>query len=407
MTLSHCFKVRSFILTVALISGIGLGFAPPAFSQQNLYSYLIDTNNKTWTKLDLPQGGYADPGSARALNDFGQVTGELPTPTGPHAFITGPNGVGIRDLGIFLGADTTSGAVINNAGQVAGIAGDPTSGYTLDAFITGANGMDPKMLDDNSGDRAFPGGINEAGQVAVTISGKYSASAFITGPNGEGMRDIGDLGGINRWGIDADAAASGINETGQVVGYSDAVGKSGMAGGLHAFITGPNGMGMRDLGTLGGNYSSALGINDAGQVVGQSRLTAGDEPFHAFITGPDGMGMRDLGTLGGVASRARDINNVGQVVGDYYTVGDDYYSSHAFITGPNGEGMTDLNSLVDLPQGAILTHAIDINNNGQVIAWGSGPTTMIPEPETYALMLAGLGLIGFMAWRKKRVPYDR
>ena len=61
-------------------------------------------------------------------------------------------------------------------------------------------------------------------------------------------------------------SASGINNAGQVVG------EFGTAGGSsQAFITGPNGVGMTDLGTLGGGYfNSATGINDAGQVVGWS-----------------------------------------------------------------------------------------------------------------------------------------
>ena len=52
------------------------------------------------------------------------------------------------------------------------------------------------------------------------------------------------------------------------------------------------------LGTLGGNWSNASGINDAGQAAGYSHTAEGSQ--HAFITGPDGVEMRDLGTLGGV-----------------------------------------------------------------------------------------------------------
>ena len=69
----------------------------------------------------------------------------------------------------------------------------------------------------------------------------------------------------------------------------------------------------------------------------------------------------------------------------------------AFITGSDGEGMMDLNSLVDLPQEVTLVDAIGINNNGQVVA----TALIIPEPATYALMLAGLALMGIMVSRNK------
>ena len=66
------------------------------------------------------------------------------------------------------------------------------------------------------------------------------------------------------------------------------------------------------------------------------------------------------------------------------------------FTGPNGMGMTDLNSIADF-SGRDPSSAYGINNQGQVIAIA----TIVPESASYALMLGGLGLVGFMARSKK------
>ena len=62
----------------------------------------------------------------------------------------------------------------------------------------------------------------------------------------------------------------------------------------------------------------ASGINDAGQVVG-IRLLHWERDGHAFVTGPNGIGMRDLNSLVGVPAgvvlvEAIGINNAGQVI---------------------------------------------------------------------------------------------
>lgn len=77
-------------------------------------------------------------------------------------------------------------------------------------------------------------------------------------------------------------------------------------------------MGTTDFGTLGGNSSWAEGVNNAGQVVGKA-YTSNDATVHAFITGPNGVGMTDLNSLvnllaGAHLSEAIAINHHDQVL---------------------------------------------------------------------------------------------
>jgi probable HAF family extracellular repeat protein len=373
MIINHCFKAAGFALAGVL--SLAITCMPSALAQQEAIgpgTYIIDTSTGKMTRIEIGPWG-----SATAINDAGQVTGfSGALGGGGHGFITGHDGVGMRDLGT-LGGWGSRGYDISNTGQVTGVSGMPAPAGGEHAFITGSDGEGMRDLGTLKGNNSEGLAINDMGQVAGLL--KESRDAFITGPDGAGMRNLGNFGWNSR-------GPTGINNSGQVVGAVP----TGPHGLFHAFITGPDGHGVRDLGTLGGSFSGAGGINDAGQVIGWAQTAAPGAYYHAFITGPDGLGMRDLGTLTegqSSWSRAAGINDAGQVVGSSSDLAG---PAHGFVTGPDGNGMTDLNSLVDLPGGLYVTEARDINNLGQIIA------TIIPEPQSYAMLLAGLALLGFM-----------
>src|SRR5207244_3608057 len=94
----------------------------------------------------------------------------------------------------------------------------------------------------------------------------------------------------------------------------------------HAFFW--DGTTMRDLGTLGGNFSDALALNGAGQAAGTSTTASGDQ--HAFFW--NGTIMRDLGTLGGNLSVAVALNEAGQVAGYSTTASGDRHATRWTVT---------------------------------------------------------------------------
>jgi probable HAF family extracellular repeat protein len=207
--------------------------------------------------------------------------------------------------------------------------------------------------------------------------------------NGTTPTALSSLGGQS-------SEAHAINNAGQVAGdsyLSDETTK-------HATVW--NGTKPTDLGTLGGNSSVANDINNSARVSGYSYLT-GDSAYHATVW--DRTTATDLGTLGGKLSEAYAINDSGMVTGWSETSNG---SIHATLW--NGTTATDLNSFLGASAtkaGWVLERAYDINGNGWIVggAHNSGflLTPAVPEPETYALFMAGLGLMAGVISRRRKI----
>lgn len=392
-------------LTLTASSGIGVVISQPSYAA-TLYNI-----------TDLGNLGSSEQVIVTSINNLGQAVGSSTSGEFNRfgsrklsAFRTAPNSPinpTTDNLGALQNIDSIASG-INDSGQVVG--DFISTGRFVQAFRTAPNSpinLETDNLISNSPDTTTGNAINNSGQAVVEEASRFGSVSFRTLPNRPVNRatdNIGSLASANFIGLRV-TQASGINDSGQVVGSSFNNNSERRA--FRTAANSPINPATDDLGTLSGTSSRASAINNLGQVVGTSTITNGQE--RAFRTYPNSpiTATDDLGTLGGIFSGANDINNLGQVVGNS-TIANGEQRAFLFDEGK----MFDLNDLIPANSGFMLNYANGINDRGQIVAGTTSninriflltpiASTFIPEP-SYELGILSVSALcaGFAIQRK-------
>lgn len=323
---------------------------------------------------DFP-GGY-NISSALSINASGAVVGYGRDASGQFATLWSDGKISA------FGPVSGIANAINDNGVIVGTSG--TTGFVA------VNGSVTNLSDVPGGTTSsIASSINNSGQIAGYSSGTTTGSssanrATIWNSDGSVAQVLGTLGNA----ATGASYANDINNSGTVVGFSSAVSADGKAA-THAYVWTAAG-GMVDLGS-GTTTSKAQAINDLGVVVGSSGTKA------ALWDGSGALTL--LSGLSGTAI-AYDINDDGTVVGKA--------GSSAFVW-TEESGMQSFSSLLSAAYtGWTITDARSVNDAGWVAATATfnGVShavilTPVPEPETWAMLLGGLAILGLAGQRRR------
>ena len=308
---------------------------------------------QTYSVTDLGTLG-GNESDAKDINDAGRIVGYAKNAAGQDRAFLWRNG-SMTDLGT-LGGTESWALAINSLGRIVGEAEDGTGNSRAFRWASGTGMTDLGTL---GGDNVIAWDINDAGWVVGqsetgAMSGGVPVVHAFLRMGAAAMQDIGALAGGDF------AQATGINTSGEIVGWSQTTGVVG----FHAFRY-PVGGPMADIGApgLGGDHSGAMAIDDAGTIVGEAEPAGGGTRPFRYASGT----MTDLGSLGGTVSRAMDIGPSGQIVGWSHVAGGTV--AHAFVYDAVS-GLRDLNTLIPAGSGWLLVAANAINESGWIVGYG-------------------------------------
>ena len=340
----------------------------------------------TWTIQDV---GLA-PGSVLStdLNDKGQFMVTVHFFNDEDSFnrpYYGSGSTALTALDHLPGQGSTRAYTINNNGQIVGVSGQigsPVGQVTTWQFGssagTGLNATGNDARGNNNGLIAFR---HDNHTISTIQNGTVNSTAL------QGQQSV------------AAYVFTALNDENQIVVYDLEAGDDAGRIAHVVYDLDSNGPLNYDDPITFGNQDFAAGLNNNGESTGNHR----DEvPFRAYAYPSDTLLAPADGAF---ASTANDLNDAGQIVG----WSDSLFDVIPTLWQDDGQ-VIDLQLASNADElGWDLNQAFAINNKGQVLGWGIVDfqthfylLTPVPEPETYAFMLGGLGLMVWLRRRNKR-----